>query len=266
MRLGDKAVAVGPRAGEGLQQLRGLPLEEAAVAAQLLHHAVQPVQGGLAVGEEDVVAHLGITGGQAGEVAEASRGHGGEVIPGGAGAQEGEQGGGEQQGQVADGGRILVVLLGVQEQRLGPHQPRQPDGGAYGALMGVNSRTEAVGAAAEEVCLRVVDPLVLLAGHGVSAHEADGRRQHLGGPLHHPLLGAGGVGDHTALRQVGSDLPQHLAYGEDGRGDDDHAGPLHRPRQVVLRPVDRPHLARLVGDLAPLVVADDLDLRQRGGL
>src|SRR3989304_3516323 len=99
----------------------------------------------------------------------------------------------------ADGAGVLVVLFGVEEHGLGADQPDQVDHGANGVLVRVHGGAEAVGAAAEEVRLRVIDPLRLLAGHGVAADEADVRRQQLAGPLPDALLGAAGVGHHAAL-------------------------------------------------------------------
>ena len=224
------------------------------------------MDGGIAIGEEDIVAHAGVAGGQAGEIAEAGRGHGSEVAPGGAVAQEGKQGGGDQQGEVTDGGRVLVVLLGIQEQGFGAHQPRDADDGTYGALMSVHGGAYAVGPLAEQALLRIIDALLLLASHGVPSNEAHGGGQELRGPFHDPLLGAAGIGDDAALRQVGSDLFHDLAHGEDGGGDNDDACSLHRPRQVVLRPIDGAHLAGLDGGGAAAGVADDLHLREACGL
>ena len=257
---GEEADVIDLAVGEALEDVVVGAVEEAAEFAQLQDEAVDPVLHLLAVADHDVGVHLGVAGDQTGEVAVGGAGHLAEVPPALAAAQHGEEAGGDGDGEMRDGGGVVVMLLGGHEMFFRADHLGEAQHGADRCLAGGVAGDDGPGAVLEKTGLGVLHARVGLACHRVAADVGDVRGQVLAGPDHGHDLGRGDVGDGGAGAEGGGDVFEDFGKRSGWGGDHDQAGPLHGFAGVAFFVIDGAHFFGEFAGAAHGVGADDLEV------
>ena len=233
-------------------------IDVVADAAQFLDEAVEPVDGLLTIGGDDVVGHRGIRAGESGAALEAAGREQGKFRPGLGAAGELEEGVGGDHGHVRDGSDVGIVLFGIHDHRQCADAVGEADDDLDGVLGCAGRGGDHPALVLEEIRIGMAGPDLGLAGHWVAADEVDALREVFGGVKQCGGLGGAGVGDDGAFVDEGRDLLDQAVVGEDGRSEDDQASVADGVGEVALFFVDRADLLGLAGVTTLTVVANDL--------
>ena len=214
----------------------------------------------LAIGREDVVGHRRIGGGQPRGAFEAAGGKERELGPGLGATDQAEHRVRGDHGEVGDGGDVGVVLLGIHDHRDRANGLGEAEDGFDGVFRCGGGSGDDPAGALEERGIGVARTNLGLAGHRVSADEADPARQVLGGGGHGGALGGAGVGDDGALRKVRRDVLKHAVVGEHRGGEDDQVRVADGVGDIRLDAINRADLLRLTKIDQLSVVANELEV------